>query len=112
MLTKDEEAIELARRHYEIDEGISTIIRIRGCPETEIRSAEPIKLLEVNQNTVPSGVMPLQFGSDPASGFHFPSIIVEVTPTEYEMIRRNELKLPLGWILSDAMPRPETGAVR
>ena len=71
----------------------------------------PIKLLEVNENTVPSGVMPIQFGPSLASGIHYSSIIVEVTPDEYEEIQTGKLGLPDGWTLGEEIPkaRHETG---
>lgn len=74
-LTKDEEARELARKHYQVEAGLTHVIRIGGDAEVEFRPSEPIKLLEVNENTVPSGIMPIQFGPSPASGVHYPSVI-------------------------------------
>src|SRR5262245_37796640 len=97
MATKDEEAIELARIHYEVEEGMTHIFRITGPPEAESSPSEPIKLLEVNESTVPSGVPPLRFGPLSAAGIHYPSVIVEVTPEEYQEIQSEELTLPNGW---------------
>jgi hypothetical protein len=55
--------------------------------------------------------MPLQFGPSPASGLHYPSIIVEVTPEEFERIQTQQLELPEGWIVGERLPRPaETDA--
>ena len=65
----------------------------------------PIKLLEVNADTAPSGVMPLHFGPAPAGGIPYPSVIVEVTPDEFERIRAHELKLPDGWTIGEEYPR-------
>jgi hypothetical protein len=50
--------------------------------------------------------MPLQFGPAPASGLHYPSVIVEVTPDEYSRIQSGELKLPDGWTLGEEIPKP------
>lgn len=107
MLDKDAEAIELAQKHYEIEDGITEIRRITVTPLAEASPSEPIKLLEVNENTVPAGVMPIGFGPDPAAGIHFPSIIVEVTPEEFQKIQAQELELPQGWTLSEPIPRHE-----
>jgi hypothetical protein len=105
MLTKDEVARELANKHYRIEAGLTQIFRItRG--DGEVAPAEPIKLLEVNEDTVAAGVMPLHFGPAPASGIPYPSIIIEVTPDELEKIKRQELKLPDGWSLGEQFPRP------
>ena len=110
MLTKDEVARNLARRHYQVEDGISTIIRINGNAEAEFCPNEPIKLLEVNANTVPSGVMPLQFGPAPDAGIDYASVIVEVTPEEFRKIQSRELKLPTGWNLGEVISRPENGS--
>jgi hypothetical protein len=105
MLTKDEEATELARRHYEVDTGMIQIFRTTGSAELELRPTEPIKLLEVNENTLPSGIMPIQLGPSPASGLHFSSIIQEVTRDEFQKIQNDELKLPDGWKVGELIPR-------
>lgn len=56
---------ELAMRHYEIEEGLTQIFRITDKAEAQVVRAQPIKLLEVNTNTVEAGVMPLHFGPAP-----------------------------------------------
>ena len=108
MPTKDEEAMTLAQKHYQIEAGLTQIFRITGSAEVELRPLEPVKLLEVNENTVPSGIMPIQFGPSPASGLYYPSIILEVTPDEFQGIQNQELKLPNGWKVGDLIPRPST----
>jgi hypothetical protein len=105
MRTKDDEARDLAQKHYEIEPGLMDVFRITGAPDVEARPGEPIKLLEVNETTVPSGIMPIQFGPSPASGLHYSSVIVEVTPEEYTKIRSAELALPDGWKVGDRIPR-------
>ncbi len=106
MFSREEEARELARKHYQIEEGMTQIYRVMG-PGDDLGSAtEPIKLLEVNRNTVPSGVMPLRFGPALKSDIHFPSVIIEVTPDEYQKIESLELTLPHGWTKGEFIPRP------
>lgn len=109
MLDKEEARKRLALKHYSLEPGITHIFTLWGTPEYETRPGEPIKLLEVNTNTVPSGVMPLHFGPVPASGVPFPSVIVEVTPAEFERIKSSELKLPKDWRLGDELPKPTVG---
>lgn len=106
MPAKDIEARELASRHFEVESGLTRVFRISGSPEAEFGPDEPIKLLEVNENTVPAGIMPIQFGPAPAAGLTHASIIVEVTPDEFEQIQRRELVLPHGWQVGDEIPRP------
>jgi hypothetical protein len=104
---KAEVAKELANKHYQAEAGLSRIFRLTGSAEVEARPVEPIKLLEVNANTVASGVLPVQFGPAPASGIPYPSVIVEVSPEEFQRIQTQELKLPKGWLLGEEMPRPQ-----
>lgn len=114
--SRDEAAKNLAQKHYQIEEGITDIFQITDKVEVEIvhgekARTEPIKLLEVNQNTVPSGVMPIQFGPNPASGVFYPSVILEVTPEEYVEIKNGKLALPEGWEIGARIPNPETAVV-
>jgi hypothetical protein len=46
----------------------------------------------------------------PSAGIHYPSIIVEVTPEEFDRIQSQELKLPAGWTLGEPISREEVGA--
>ena len=49
--------------------------------------------------------MPLYFGPVPSSGIPYASVIVEVTPDEFERIRVQELKLPDGWTIGEEYPK-------
>jgi len=102
------ETLQLAQKHYQIEEGITDIFHITDQFSVEI--VRPIKLLEVNQNTVPSGIMPIQFGADPASGIPFPSVILEVTPEEFHEIKLGKLRLPNGWGIGERIPEPDLEA--
>ena len=106
MPTKDEEARYLAEWHYRIESGMSQVFRVVGPNGDEQQPSEPIKLLEVNENTFPSGILPIGFGPLPDSGLHYPSIIVEVTPEEFSKIQSNEWTLPHGWTIGESIPRP------
>jgi hypothetical protein len=105
-------ARDLAKKHYQVEGGLMRIFRLIGPADVEVRPAEPVKLLEVNENTFPSGGRPLQFGPAPASGIPFPSVIIEVTPEDFAKIQAHELKLPRGWTLGEELPKPadEAGA--
>lgn len=109
MTTKDEVANRLAQKHYELEDGLTQIYRVTGAVDVEIRPTEPIKLLEVNQNTVPSGILPIQFDAAPQSGIDYPALIIEVTPEEFQRIRNKDLSLPRGWTLGDEIPRQING---
>lgn len=100
---KETAASELAAAHYSIEPGIRRILRLLS-PNEDIAS-EPIKLLEVNENTTAMGIRPVFFGASPARGFLFPSVIVEVTPQEFETIRNKPEILPNKWSLGTELPR-------
>jgi hypothetical protein len=105
MTDKEQARKNLAKMHYEMEPGITQIHGLFGSGTIETRPTEPIKLLEVNRHTIASGITPLGFDPVRASGM-FPSIIIEVTPDEFEKIKRKELPLPHGWILGPKLPRP------
>lgn len=109
MKDREDVAKRLAQAHYRIEPAITQIFTIWDKPEYETLPNSPIKLLEVNENTIPSGIMPLRFDPVPASGISYPSVIVEVTPDEYEKIQNHELKLPEGWRIGIPLPRPAAG---
>ena len=94
MADKDQIAQRLARAHREVEPEIVRIVRLLGHHEAEL--TEPVKLLEVNPGTSPSGVVPIAFAADPPD-VPFATVVVEVTPSEYARIVRGELALPNGW---------------
>ncbi|MEX0711509.1 MAG: hypothetical protein WD278_04125 [Pirellulales bacterium] len=111
MASKEREALELAKKHYAVEEGVTDIFVIKDSVTVEVvNGEETIKLLEVNANTVPSGIVPIQFAPAPAFGINYPSVILEVTPEEYERIKTKELVLPNGWEVGELIPRPLDGA--
>jgi len=110
MVQKDEAARKLAEAHYAYEPGITTVIRIVSArADVEETTDEPIKLLEVNENSVPSGILPLYFGPNPSRGVLYPSTIIEITPEEFEELRSDRLRLPNGWLLDEIIPRPGQG---
>src|SRR4051794_3570928 len=110
MYDKREAVTNLARLHYDFEPGITDIFTVLGKPESEELPDEPIKLLEVNQLTIPSGIMPLGFDPAPARGIPFSSVIIEVTPEEMDKIRSQELVLPHGWTVGPLVPRTESAS--
>ncbi|HEX4613421.1 MAG TPA: hypothetical protein VH092_34885 [Urbifossiella sp.] len=108
MPTKNEAARALAHAHFAVEPGLTRVFRVLGTQEDT--DAEPVKLLEVNAATVPTGVVPLYFGPVPARGMPYPSVVVEVTPAEYDQLRRGELRLPGGWVVGDEIAAPAAAA--
>jgi hypothetical protein len=69
-------------------------------PINEEDPSDPIKLLEVVEGTIERGIEPIAFVSDPARGIEYPSLIIEVSPNEFEAIRNGQLGFGnQGWIL-------------
>ncbi len=100
MPEKDEVARLLAEAHREMEPAISRIIRLVTEREEELR--EPVKLLEVNPATSPSGIFPIAFTADPPR-VPYPSIVAEVTEAEYQQITAGTLHLPAGWRIGDTL---------
>jgi hypothetical protein len=96
----------LVEGHFDVEPGLVLICRLEREPELERLPTEPIRLLEVNERTIPLGLQGIGFGADPDAGIHFPSIIFEVTPDEFARIERNELPLPAGLHMTERFERP------
>jgi len=97
---KSEIARALADAHRKVEPGIRRIVRVIA--DHEYAADEPVKLLEVNPDTSPSGIVPIAFAPDPP-GIPFPSVVIEVTEAEFENIRAGKLPLPKGWRLGDTL---------
>jgi hypothetical protein len=95
---KTEIAKMLADAHRKVEPGISRIFRVVSDREQD--ADEPVKLLEVNPDTSPSGIFPIAFNADPPT-VPFPSVVIEVTESEFEKINAGSLRLPDGWRLSE-----------
>ena len=99
-LEKERIAKVLAHAHHEAEPRISRIVRLVADAEQD--GNEPIKLLEVNPDTPPSGIFPIVFGAAPPE-IPFPSVIVEVTEHEFEEISSGVMPLPDGWKLGETL---------
>lgn len=99
---KEVVAARLAEAHRDADPSIVAVYRVE-LPGQESNPAEPVKLLEVNPNTTASGIMPVRLTAHPQSGIFYPSIIIEVHPSEWEQLQRAELTLPHGWVVGQAI---------
>jgi hypothetical protein len=101
MLEKDMVALHLAKSHHADDPAIVRIVRLLAAEENA--PAEPIKLLEVNPGTSPSGIMPMTFNPDPSSNVPFSSVVVEITVQEFSRIQKGKIELPHGWTLGPVL---------
>jgi len=108
MRTKGETAQFLADAHFRLDQGITRIFRIIGPDEDN--DLTPVKFLEVSPITIEVGIQPVGMGRDSARGVHYASVIVEISPDEFERLKRGELQLPHDWWLGDEL-FPNTSAM-
>lgn len=104
MLTKEEAAIELAEYDYQVDEATHAVYRILAVDEDD--PDEPLKLLKVNADTPPMGVLPMHFPPNVANGIPFPYELVVVTPQEFERIHSADLRFPDDWLIGPLIQRP------
>jgi len=79
-------ARHLAEAHSRIDPDVREIFLLESSDESDM--AEPIKLLEVVEGAFEAGVEPIGFSANPARGEDYPSVIVEISPREYELLPR------------------------
>jgi hypothetical protein len=100
MQDKSTVAHQLAEAHCRVEPSITRVVRLVSANEEDSR--EPIKLLEVNPETSPSGIVPIAFGPDNPS-VPYPSIVVEVTEEEFGEIQTGALPLPEGWQLGHTL---------
>jgi hypothetical protein len=97
--SKDKVARELIAAHFRVEPALLRIYRIRSDREDD--PGEPIKLLEINANTVSTGsVEPFAFA--PTKDFPSPTIIAEITPEELKQLEEGKIELPRGWSLANA----------
>lgn len=101
MPTKDDTARTLADAHFRLDHALTRIFRIVEADEAN--PARPVKLLEVCSQTAEVGISPVGMNADPARGVPYPSVIIEVSPREFEQLQRDELSLPNGWRLGEEL---------
>src|SRR5438552_11401488 len=103
--SKEAVALRLAQAHFAVEPGIVQIHRVLAESQQEADAKEPVKLLEVNRDTTSDGIRPVFFGPRPASGIFYSSVIVEVTPEEFEQLKQGTTKLPNDWRLGPELSR-------
>jgi hypothetical protein len=97
-------AEDLAHQHFDLDQGVEHIFLLKKA-RSESGNHEPIKLLEVNRETVECGIMPVYFG--PSRGIPYPLVVVDVSPREFSRLRDGRLTLPDGWKIARELTRAE-----
>ena len=107
-LTKEEAAVEIALYDYAVDDATHAFYRILATDEDD--SGEPLKLLKVNSDTPPMGVLPLHFPPGKEEGIPYAYEIAVVTPDEFHEIVAGRLPLPAQWQLGKIIENPTVSA--
>lgn len=102
MPTKNDTAQFLADAHFRLDEGIARIFRVLAQGESE-GDRLPVKLLEVSPSTPEVGISPVGMAADPGRGVHYASVVIEVSPAEFDRVQNGELSLPPGWQVAEEL---------
>ncbi len=59
---------------------------------------DEIRLVEVSGSIDTAGeILPFRFAANPEAGVEYPSVVVLLSPEEWERVDRGKLKLPRGW---------------
>ena len=107
IVSNEQYAEELVQDHFAMEPGMIKIIRLVS-PNEDVPE-EPMKLLEVNSNTLPMGILPVGFPAriEKESDAWYPrAIIIEVTPGEYQQILADPGLIPNGWRMAQEYTRP------
>jgi hypothetical protein len=90
-------AKRLAAAHRRADKKTTTI-KFFPNPDNEV-----IQLLEVSSAAPTTGeILPFRFAADAEHGVEYPSVVVLVSPVEWERLEQGNLHLPAGWNLAEA----------
>lgn len=100
---KRETAERLAKAHFEVEPNLKYVFLLE--PINEQDPDDTIRLLEVVEGTIERGIEPIAFTADPEHGIEYPSMIVEISPREYQRIREGKLDLGArGWKVGRELP--------
>ena len=101
-MTRDNTAQILAKAHYGIEPNMKHIFLLEALGEKTPDT--PIALLEVVDGALECGVEPIAFAPDPANRIDYPSIVIEVSPSEYKEIQDSDENLKSrGWIVKQEL---------
>ncbi len=98
---RDSMADWYARQHLQTDPGLRRIVYLpAGAPPREIRLVEVNELLgDMNDDSLE----PIDFGVDFGAESEHKLLVLDVTPSQWDLIAHRKLKLPAGWSLDNAV---------
>lgn len=87
-----ETARKLAKAHKENDPDLKSVYLAKDPKEIEVR------LIEVTASVATTGeVLPCSYRPDPKEGIPLPSVVILLSPAEWEQYDSGKMKLPEGW---------------
>jgi hypothetical protein len=91
-----------AKQHIKTDPGIRSVYYLpANAPDREIRFIEINELVaDRNDDTLE----PIDFGVDTGMETEHKLFVLDVTPRQWDRIRKSLLALPNGWSLNEAVP--------
>jgi len=99
---RDSMAQRYASNHLETDPGIQTVYYLpRNAPDREIRLVEVNELMAERAD---DPLEPLNFGVDVNGTNSHTLMVLDITPSQWEKIGRQELRLPADWSLESPIP--------
>ena len=91
-------AKKLAQGHKKADPSTQMIKYFPSNHHKEVR------LLEVSSTAPTTGeILPFRFGPDTSHGIDLPSVVILISPQEWEDVKSGRLKLPHSWDLNKAI---------
>lgn len=101
---RDSMARWYAKQHLKTDPGIRTVYYLpTNAPDREIRFIE-INELVADRND--DSLEPIDFGVDAGMESEHKLFVLDVTPSQWNRIKRSSLPLPQGWTLKEAVSFP------
>jgi hypothetical protein len=102
---RDNMANWYARQHVNTDPGIREVYYLhKNAPDREIRFIEINDLLDELED---DSLEPIDFGVDTGTSSEHSLFVLDVTPTQWDAIKKHTLPLPVGWTLDDAKLLPK-----
>lgn len=96
---RDRLARGYAKRHLDTDNGVQEIHYLpANAPPREIRFVEVNPLISETAD-----LEPIDFGVDIGSAEEHVLLVLDVSPTQWQAIRRHRLALPAGWALDGSI---------
>jgi hypothetical protein len=88
---------------FEVAEQLAEAHRLEDPATSEIyvvEASDKVRLVEVSSSVESAGaheVLPFRFTARPDKGVAYPSVVVLLSPDEWEAVKRGDLQLPSGW---------------